>query len=37
VKSGPTEEVFTRENLSKTYGGKLTILEEASNALRITH
>jgi manganese/zinc/iron transport system ATP- binding protein len=35
VKAGPTTEVFTQENLCQTYGGKLTILEEAGNALRI--
>ncbi len=34
VKAGPTAEVFTRENLQDTYGGKLTLLEEAGEALR---
>jgi manganese/zinc/iron transport system ATP- binding protein len=34
VASGPTEEVFTPENLQKTYGGKLTLLDQASEALR---
>lgn len=34
VKAGPTAEVFTRENLQATYGGKLTLLEEAGEALR---
>ena len=34
VASGPTDEVFTRENLQKTYGGKLSILEDAAEALR---
>lgn len=29
VASGPTEEVFTEENLKKTYGGKLTLLSDA--------
>lgn len=29
IASGPTREVFTPENLSKTYGGRLVILEEA--------
>ena len=29
VADGPTEEVFTEENLRKTYGGKLTLLSEA--------
>lgn len=34
VAFGPTEDVFTAENLRKTYGGKLTVLSEAANALR---
>lgn len=34
VASGPTKAVFTRENLRKTYGGRLTLLEEAGQALR---
>lgn len=29
VADGPTGEVFTEENLKKTYGGKLTLLSEA--------
>jgi len=33
VASGPTSEVFTHENLRKTYGGKLTILVQAAEAL----
>ena len=33
VASGPTEAVFTQENLHKTYGGKLTLLDEAAQAL----
>ncbi|MDA0576836.1 MAG: ABC transporter ATP-binding protein [Verrucomicrobia bacterium] len=33
VASGPTAEVFTPENLHKTYGGKLTLLDEAGQAL----
>lgn len=33
VKAGPTEEVFTRENLMKTYGGKLSLLDEAAEAV----
>lgn len=32
VAAGPTEEVFTPENLQKTYGGKLTLLDEATQA-----
>jgi manganese/zinc/iron transport system ATP- binding protein len=34
VASGPTSEVFTTENLRKTYGGRLAILEAAGEALR---
>lgn len=34
VTAGPTEEVFTRENLQATYGGKLALLDEAGQALR---
>ena len=34
VATGPTEEVFTRDNLQKTYGGKLSLLEDAAEALR---
>jgi manganese/zinc/iron transport system ATP- binding protein len=33
VASGPTAEVFTTENLRNTYGGKLTLLDEAVTAL----
>ena len=33
VAAGPTKEVFTRENLHKTYGGKLDLLDNASLAL----
>lgn len=36
VAAGPTEEVFTRENLLKTYGGRLTLLEEAAQAVAMT-
>lgn len=36
VANGPTKEVFTEENLRKTYGGQLTLLTEAANALRQT-
>jgi len=32
VAAGPTEQVFTEENLQKTYGGKLTLLTEAAEA-----
>ncbi|MFQ5654018.1 MAG: metal ABC transporter ATP-binding protein [Planctomycetota bacterium] len=37
VASGPTPETFTRENLLATYGGRLTILEEAAEAVRRAH
>jgi len=33
VAAGPVREVFTNENLHKTYGGRLTLLAEASDAL----
>jgi len=33
VAFGPTEQVFTQENLHKTYGGRLTLLEEAASAV----
>ena len=36
VAFGRTEDVFTHENLHKTYGGRLTLLEEAGEALRKT-
>jgi manganese/zinc/iron transport system ATP- binding protein len=34
VAHGPVADVFTPENLHKTYGGRLTLLEEVSNAMR---
>lgn len=34
VAHGPTAEVFTPENLQKTYGGRLTLLDEATEAMR---
>jgi len=34
VAVGPTRTVFTRENLEKTYGGRLTLLDEATEAMR---
>jgi manganese/zinc/iron transport system ATP- binding protein len=34
VASGRTEDVFTNENLQKTYGGRLTLLDEATEAMR---
>lgn len=33
VAAGPTREVFNQENLRKTYGGKLSLLSEAADAL----
>jgi manganese/zinc/iron transport system ATP- binding protein len=35
VASGPVDEVFTNENLRKTYGGRLGILEDAAEAVRV--
>jgi manganese/zinc/iron transport system ATP- binding protein len=34
VASGPTAEVFTEENLRRTYGGRLAILEAAGKAVQ---
>lgn len=34
VAQGPTASVFTRENLERTYGGRLTLLDEATEAMR---
>lgn len=34
VAAGPTARVFTPENLQKTYGGRLTLLDEAAEAMR---
>ena len=33
VAAGPTEEVFNQTNLQKTYGGRLTLLDEAFQAI----
>ena len=33
VAAGETDVVFTRDNLQKTYGGRLTLLDEAAQAL----
>ena len=30
----PTAETFTRENLHKTYGGKLNLLDDVAEALK---
>jgi manganese/zinc/iron transport system ATP- binding protein len=34
VACGPVDQVFTPENLQKTYGGRLTLLDEAAEAMR---
>jgi manganese/zinc/iron transport system ATP- binding protein len=34
VAHGPTAETFTHQNLQKTYGGRLTLLDEATEAMR---
>lgn len=34
VACGPVETTFTNDNLQKTYGGRLTLLEEAAEAMR---
>ena len=34
VAAGPVETTFTTENLQKTYGGRLTLLDEVSEAMR---
>lgn len=34
VAAGPTSQVFTRDNLHKTYGGRLTLLVDAAEAVR---
>jgi len=34
VAAGPMETAFTKENLDKTYGGRLTLLDEAAEAVR---
>jgi manganese/zinc/iron transport system ATP- binding protein len=33
VAHGPTKDVFTRDNLRKTYGGRLTLLDAAAEAI----
>lgn len=37
VTSGATSEVFTAENLQKTYGGRLTLLDQVAEAVRTAH
>jgi len=34
VAAGPIESTFTTKNLQQTYGGRLTLLEEAAEAVR---
>jgi manganese/zinc/iron transport system ATP- binding protein len=34
IAAGPTETTFTPENLNKTYGGRLSVLDEAAEAVR---
>jgi manganese/zinc/iron transport system ATP- binding protein len=34
VAYGKVEQVFQKENLQKTYGGRLTVLDELSEAMR---
>jgi manganese/zinc/iron transport system ATP- binding protein len=34
VAHGPVEHTFTSENLQKTYGGRLTLLDEVTEAMR---
>jgi manganese/zinc/iron transport system ATP- binding protein len=34
VAHGPVSEIFTSENLQKTYGGRLTLLDEVTEAMR---
>jgi manganese/zinc/iron transport system ATP- binding protein len=33
VAAGPTNQVFTPDNLQKTYGGRLTLLDQAAQAV----
>ncbi len=35
VAAGPTATTFTKQNLQQTYGGRLTILDEAAEAVRL--
>jgi manganese/zinc/iron transport system ATP- binding protein len=34
IAAGPVQSIFTPENLQKTYGGRLTILDRVSEAIR---
>jgi manganese/zinc/iron transport system ATP- binding protein len=33
VAAGPTDDIFTKDNLEKTYGGRLSLLNDAAHAL----
>jgi len=35
IAAGPTESTFTSENLQRAFGGRLTILDEAAEAVRL--
>ncbi len=35
VAAGPTAEVFTPENLRKTYGGKLALLDQVGQRMKL--
>ncbi len=35
VAAGPTESTFTRENLQQTYGGRLAVLDQVAEAVRL--
>ena len=35
IATGPTSEVFTRENLRKTYGGKLALLDQVGHKMTL--
>ncbi|MHC4405520.1 MAG: metal ABC transporter ATP-binding protein [Planctomycetota bacterium] len=35
IAAGPTRDVFTAENLQKTYGGRLNVLDAAAEAVRL--
>jgi manganese/zinc/iron transport system ATP- binding protein len=34
INAGPVREVFTQDNLQRTYGGRLTLLDQAGEAMR---
>jgi manganese/zinc/iron transport system ATP- binding protein len=37
VAAGPVDTVFTRENLHATYGGRLTLIDQAAESIRLAH